>query len=123
MQRFENTFFQLIQLHHSIVSSISLLTDNGIITGRDALKIAETDNQSQFFKENKYYFNHVYQVVAFVDESKISDKHFYIDLFRSQLLLEELDLVLYFFEENDADKLDFLYSYDFFEAWDKRING
>ncbi|MBI3786996.1 MAG: putative phage abortive infection protein [Ignavibacteriales bacterium] len=121
-QRFENNFFQLLQLHHNIVNAIEKPVLETAIRGRVVLKrlygefVKACDNECQktpnagqikiiersflaFFDKNEpelgLYFRNLYNIFKFIDSSDIDDKTFYTNLVRAQLSLPELLLLFY----------------------------
>ncbi len=124
LQRFENTFFQLLRLHNEIVQSIDLDRSGATArVGRDCfvsfssrlknelsgvkridspLSIAKIENAyEQFYKQNErntaHYFRSLYNLLKCVDRSELAQKQkkFYTNLIRSQLSSQEL-FVLFF---------------------------
>lgn len=123
-QKFENTFFQLLSNHNSIVNSLDLWRNrrNGgrevLAQGRDCFVIFYNRLQSkikeprekhkldeiieiymQFFQENVsdlgHYFRNLYHIIKFVEESQIEDKKRYTNFVRAQLSAGELALLFY----------------------------
>jgi len=123
-QSFENTFFEMLKLHNSILDSIDLVNkDNRNITkGRDAFSIFYTrftkiyrenyeklkDQNSKkeiaelsyflFWKDAKtelgHYFRFLYNFFRFIEKSEIQEE-FYPKLLRSQLSDQELLILFY----------------------------
>jgi hypothetical protein len=122
-QNFETKFFQLLAIHNDIVTAIDLRGrgDAAVVaTGRDCfrnfydrkLKQAYCDvlarvvphdvinvAYTDFFRRNRgdigHYFQHLYHVLMFVDESSATEKKFYTDLLRAQLSTYEVALLFY----------------------------
>lgn len=122
-QRFENTFFQMLNLHHQIVNAIDFphpVNTKGrdcfkhvyekrlIITCRNiknneklnSLGIGRTVLEfERIFKENQsdfsHYFRNLYTVTKFIHQSDSEDKQRYIDILRAQLSTHELLLLFY----------------------------
>ena len=122
-QKFENTFFQLLANHNSIVNSLDLWRNR--TTGREVLaqgrdcfvifhdrlkrKIPEPrdkhsidiilEGYMDFFQDNVgdlgHYFRNLYHMIKFVEESKIEDKKRYTNFVRAQLSSGELALLFY----------------------------
>lgn len=116
-QRFENTFFQMLSLHHQIVDSIEYIHPNRTRTGRDAFKFI----YEQIFNEMKdkrkedfnitletylkhykrsqhllgHYFRNLYHIIKLVKYSDIEDKYRYTSLVRAQLSSHELLMIFY----------------------------
>jgi len=129
-QSFENTFFEMLRLHNSIIDSIDLVNrENGQITkGRDAFNVFYTRltkiYRSNFDKaKGKYtkrevaelayfifwkdartelghYFRFLFNFFRFIEQSNIADS-FYVKLLRSQLSDQEL-LVLFYNNISEA---------------------
>lgn len=122
-QNFENTFFQMLEIHNQIVNSIDLVSEQGKVTkGRDCFSIFYTrfnkiyrENKEKangkyseksttelayqlFWKEHQtelgHYFRYLYNVVRFVKESQQVDGP-YLRLIRAQLSDQELLLLFY----------------------------
>lgn len=120
-QAFDNTFFQMLNLHHSIVDGIDAQIRNGKETGRDVFKtyykgmdrhyettelakIVDTDERWDAAYERLYgyiqndvghYFRNLFQIIEFVHQSDAKDKRFYSSLVRAQLSSHELLLLFY----------------------------
>lgn len=118
-QRFENTFFQMVNLHHKIVEGIDIRQHKG----RDCFKEIynniydfkkvnvpnparpQTDIEStitiyiKYFRGNEsdfgHYFRNLYTIVKFLHKSDIQDKQKYADILRAQLSSHELLLLFY----------------------------
>jgi len=125
LQKFENTFFQLLGFHNDIVKAIDVRPVSGgqHSTGRTAFQILYRDLQGEynnhparlsltsekliklayasFFKIKQpyigHYFRSLYNIVKFVDKSTLSedDKKIYTNLLRAQLSSNELLLLFY----------------------------
>lgn len=122
-QRFENTFFQMLNLHHQIVNAIDF-PHPANVKGRDCFKhiyekrfeilcrnlkneekldsfgIGRTLLQyEKIFKENQsdfsHYFRNLYTITKFIHQSDNEDKQKYIDILRAQLSTHELLLLFY----------------------------
>ncbi len=119
-QRFENTFFQLVNIHTSIVSSMDLrkIANKSIIAeGRDCFnnfyqrlqgKINNPEVASlkdtlkaykSFFIDNQndlgHYFRNLYHIIKFVATSDLENKKTYTNFVRAQLSSYELVLIFY----------------------------
>jgi hypothetical protein len=119
-QKFENTFFQLLANHNSIVNSLDIMTSRGgnrqtFAQGRDCFvtfhqrfktKVGTNDNiinvlqkYNEFFQANVsdlgHYFRNLYHIIKFIDESEIENKKRYTNFVRAQLSSGELALLLY----------------------------
>lgn len=122
-QKFENTFFQLLANHNSIVNSLDLWRnrDTGreiLAQGRDCFvvfynrldgKIPRPESEKtieyilekymEFFKDNVsdlgHYFRNLYHIIKFIDESKINNKKRYTNFVRAQLSAGELALLFF----------------------------
>lgn len=119
-QRFENTFFQLLQLHQENVHNTTVRSGDTDVSGRGAFvelydhlrkAFVQATNQnrpepvqwaySEFFLHHQAYLGHyfrtLYNIVKFIDRSELTrdDKHFYIRLLRAQLSSHELLLLFY----------------------------
>lgn len=122
-QNFENTFFQMLEIHNQIVNAIDLVSEQGRVTrGRDCFSVFYTrfnkiyrENKEKangkyteesvlklayqlFWKEHQtelgHYFRYLYNVVRFIKESKQVDGP-YLRLIRAQLSDQELLLLFY----------------------------
>lgn len=122
-QRFENTFFSLLNLFSGVVSSMEV-TDSRSATfrGRDCFTLLYSDLQREYtnIQHNTqstdykalciaaydafanyrqvvvgHYFRTFYNIVKFVDRSPIEDKQTYINILRAQLSSSELNLLFY----------------------------
>lgn len=124
-QKFENTFFQMLNLLSDIVNSIDLISDEEKITGRDCFKIfflkfrkisieykRKLNNKTKvisfeemlkgysiFYEENmsdlSHYFRTLYHIYKFIDISDIQNKKQYSSFVRSQLSSYEQILLFY----------------------------
>ena len=123
-QSFENTFFEMLRLHNSILDSIDLVNPetNQITKGRDAFnvfynrlakKYREIDGKKSskvdqkaiveltyflFWRDARtelgHYFRFLFNFFRFLENSEIDDE-FYPKLLRSQLSDQELLLLFY----------------------------
>lgn len=122
-QRFENTFFQLLANHNSIVNSLDIRKEHSgtiVATGRDCFRTYYNDFKAQlnrvqdistmdyilntytdltfkrFEADLGHYFRNLYHIIKFVDGSDdIDDKKKYVTLIRAQLSSYELVLLFY----------------------------
>ena len=123
-QRFENTFFQLLDVHNKII--IALEHPMGNSRGRKSFiffheelqhSYLTTKQQGKHKNENElinevyknvsninhisewcqinHYFGNLYTIINFVHNESIVDKKFYTDIIRSQLSPHELVLLFY----------------------------
>jgi hypothetical protein len=118
LQKFENTFFQLLKNHNDIVNSIDLrIQRSGRITaqGRDCFKsfyerikgkIKKNDLRDSinaymdYYKEQQsdlgHYYRNMYQILKFIKESDFIDNaKRYSNILRAQLSSFELVLLFY----------------------------
>lgn len=124
VQRFENTFFQLLRVHNDIISAIDLMDEDGHTTkSRDCFRVFykrlrkifgphvmydTPDDDSletacrtyrEFYdahqEEIGHYFRHLYHIIKFVKTSDIDDKRRYTTFVRAQLSSYELALLFY----------------------------
>lgn len=124
-QRFENTFFHLVSLHHEIVNSIEGRFFDSTVKGRqyfynayrrfkrdyntstdvsdlkNSYKLV-SDSYRKFFEEQQnhfgHYFRNLYHIVKFIDNSPDltdDEKKNYAGLIRAQLSTYELLLTYY----------------------------
>lgn len=116
-QRFENTFFQMLSLHHQIVDSIEYIHPNRTRTGRDAFKFIYEQFHSEMQSKRKddfnitletylkhykrsqhllgHYFRNLYHIIKLVKYSDIEEKSRYTSLVRAQLSSHELLMLFY----------------------------
>lgn len=145
LQSFENTFFEMLRLHNSIVESIDLVNpETGVVTkGRDAFNVFYTrltkiyrSNVEKskgkytqreiaelayfiFWKDSRtelgHYFRFLFNFMRFIQKSDIKDS-FYVKLLRSQLSDQEL-LVLFYNNISEAGEPFRLYAncYELFD--------
>ncbi|MFH4667138.1 putative phage abortive infection protein [Vibrio cidicii] len=108
-QRFEATFFQLVNLHNEIVKGMQVRHRHVDIEGREcfavlynqkyALSNGSTLNElyEDFYQNYRsdigHYFRHVYQIINFIDTSTIENKKQYSNFIRAQLSDYELLLL------------------------------
>lgn len=118
-QRFENTFFQMLNLHHQIVNNIDIRNEKG----RDCFKLLYNllydrmrTNVSNVTRPNtnidttidtflslykgyqsdfSHYFRNLYRIIKFIHASTSIDKQSYADILRAQLSTYELLLLFY----------------------------
>lgn len=128
LQRFENTFFELLGLFNSIVNDIAYRTNvgaNPLSKGRQSFELYYRELQSNVnanktvtrngfyeasiieaieaygktFTKSKsnlgHYFATIYQIIKFIDTSKIQNKEQYISIFIAQL--NSCEQVLFFY--------------------------
>jgi len=122
-QRFENTFFSLLDLFGDIIGSMEI-TDarSATFRGRDCFTLLYSDLQREYTNihhtaqsvDHKalciaaydafanyrqvvvgHYFRTFYNIVKFIDKSSIEDKQTYINVLRAQLSSSELNLLFY----------------------------
>ena len=121
-QRFENTFFSLLERLSSDVQALQADNLGHDFDGRKTFHLfyehfrgaylsvnenaVDKDSQDfldqlyqKFYKEQEsglgHYFRLLYNIVKFVDNSSESDKKFYINILRAQLSSNELLLLFY----------------------------
>lgn len=123
-QAFQNTFFQLLELHNDIVKSLVFRYANGEIssTGRecfqyyydelkihydsfpkqkgenDEIKIINSSYEKLFVlyqADLGHYFRNLYNLVKYVKNSQIEDKKVFTNIVRAQLSSYELALLFY----------------------------
>lgn len=115
IQKFENTFFQLLGLQNEIVNS-----NESRDLGKDWAKklylrfmgkyqrLSENNNNFKELIDESYrlfpkrleyldrYFNNLYYLIEFINKSRIEDKIFYTSIVRAQLTVYEQLLLFYF---------------------------
>jgi hypothetical protein len=118
-QRFENTFFQLVSLHHQIVNGIDLRKQGTVIDqGRDVFKskyrfvkddlrgVTSLDAINQrylrHYKDSQtdfgHYFRNLYRIIKYIDSIDFLDfegKYLYTSWLRAQLSSAELLMLFY----------------------------
>ncbi len=116
-QRFENTFFNMLELHKGIIRELkhecdegqeAMLTLSNILESEKRLLSVESISNSiilsfQKFKERyghsiDHYFRNLYNIIKFVDRTEslsLKNKKVYTNLLRSQLSDAELILLFY----------------------------
>ena len=120
-QQFEDTFFQLVALHDKVTDNLELRPGaadyrRGRACFPELLQrlndtyqrsdIPETDDERRlitacvaFYRDVEYmlgpYFRVMYNVLRYVDESRMADKKIYANLVRAQLSSHELALLFY----------------------------
>jgi hypothetical protein len=121
-QRFENTFFSLLNLFSGIISSMEIIDSRSSFKGRDCFTLLYSELQREYvnIQHNTpstdykasciaaydafanyrqvvvgHYFRTFYNIVKFVDRSPIEDKQTYINILRAQLSSSELNLLFY----------------------------
>ncbi len=124
-QRFENTFFQLLNFHNQIVIGIDVSTKGGNFTGRDCFKhfyekleLASTNRARRKHDDDKskvniiemyyllfdrdqsdlsHYFRHLYHIIKFVNSSNLTfeEQKSYTNFVRAQLSSYELIMLYY----------------------------
>lgn len=108
-QRFESTFFQLVNLHNEIVKGMQVRHRSKDIEGRECFialynqkyvsLVANNhkDRYEIFYQGYRsdigHYFRHVYQIMNFIDSSNIKNKKQYSNFIRAQLSDYELLLL------------------------------
>ena len=122
LQNFENRYFNMLNLQHTIVNAIDLRRKNGAtFRGRDCLRIfyerlqrnlrlAKGADDSSYLNEvlNRYekfyienghelshYFRHLYRILKYIENSDVADKRDYSGIMRAQLSNHELGLLFY----------------------------
>ena len=129
LQRFENTFFHLLSLHHSTLNSISGEYYGNVSTGTDVFNYwhsrlcddvhYDVDESSEdieemvtcftaFYQDEerflKPYLNNFTNLIKFVKNKGIEDKDFYNTLILSQLSKHELVILVYCCISRKTDK-------------------
>jgi hypothetical protein len=123
-QVFENKFFQLIQLFYNIIDTLNITLGGKLsieqphgkecfnyIYGRyknyyeSSTKVEQEPKErieiayEKLFDEYQHiighYFRNLYNIIKFIDQSKINNKTFYINIIRAQLSTKELLLLFY----------------------------
>jgi uncharacterized membrane protein len=125
LQNFETRFFNMLSLHHQIVSEMDLRAKGEasqvVAKGRDCLRTfynrlmkglesaARGDHENYeegvafeydlFYEDNGHelghYFRNIYRILKFIDESDVADKKDYSGILRAQLSNHELALLFY----------------------------
>lgn len=123
IQRFENTFFEMVRLHHELVRALDLRQNGQVTTaGRDCFKVFYERFGEEHSKANsalqgkgqlaiaqqayqRFYVRHqheighcfrnFYRILKFVDESDIAKKSDYAGILRAQMSSAELALLFY----------------------------
>lgn len=124
-QQFESSFFQLLNVHLTIVNSLSdqgkgkayfveLKNDLGNVynktaRGTIAFRVEEAiDSYSIIYNRNKdelaYYFRILYRLFKLIDSSANIDKSFYAKIIRAQLSESELLLLFYNSKTKEGDR-------------------
>lgn len=116
-QRFETTFFQMLNLHHKIVDTVEIIDQSSQkIYGRKGFKFVFDSFRSAVFSNpltydqiiqiyiNQYenyqysfshYFRNLYRIIKFIDESDVDEKQRYSDILRAQLSPQEMLMIFY----------------------------
>ncbi|MGA2193117.1 MAG: putative phage abortive infection protein [Nitrospirota bacterium] len=116
-QRFENIFFNMVNLHHEIVKALSVGEEKGkncfkiyrqklekelrlFLNKEDLIKTFRISYNLFFDEEgNKadlgHYFRNLFQILRIIDEKEIKDKKTYIRIIRAQLSDPELAMLYY----------------------------
>ena len=124
LQRFENTFFQMINLHHRIVDDMDILLKTAVIHGRDVfrkrykelrrslVRLTTLDHLSTHYLNSYkdyrtdfgHYFRNLYRIIKMVDamefdheesKDKYEIKYKYTSIVRAQLSDYELLWLFY----------------------------
>ncbi len=119
-QQFEATFFQMLRLFDQIVLSMDTGKGDAQKTGRDCFpglvlqvgrklqsynkehgqnykdSLQRSYGEFYFRQSNEigHYFRTLYNIIRYVHESNVSDKHIYTRIVRAQLSSSELELLL-----------------------------
>lgn len=123
IENFENTFFQLLGFHHTVVDSLDLEVDGQSITERDYFThiyssfandidrtwtpktpheyIEQINNvfNRTFVKHQTdlgHYFRTLQTLFKYIDLSRVENKKFYVELLQSQLSDFELLVIFYY---------------------------
>ena len=115
-QAFENTFFQMLDVHTSIVKDLSIGDNNyqgRAIFGKFSSEVANTkvkipaltdiqqitEVYSKFYNSRKsqiaFYFSNLYYLLEYVNSSSVKNKSFYTNIVRAQLSEHELKFICY----------------------------
>lgn len=120
-QQFEDTFFQLVALHDKVTDNLELRPGTAdyrrgracfpellqrLADAYHRSDIPDADDEQRlitayvaFYREVEYmlgpYFRVMYNVLRYVDESRMTDKKVYANLVRAQLSSHELALLFY----------------------------
>ena len=122
LHRFENTFFQMLDLHHNIVEKMFANLGRGnvlegrrcftrfysefkrairpiaVFPGGDELERIR-DAYHNFYPQHQtelgHYFRNLYQIIKFVNNSTVQDKKRYTNIVRAQLSSHEQALLFY----------------------------
>ncbi|EGR2241139.1 Hypothetical protein VCSRO12_3650 [Vibrio cholerae] len=109
-QRFESTFFQLMNLHNEIVKSMQIKYMDRTIEGRECFLVLYNERYrlkkgnsydevyEKFYQDHcseiGHYFRHVYHMIDFIEQSSIENKKQYSNFIRAQL--SDYELILLF---------------------------
>ncbi|MBL4974829.1 putative phage abortive infection protein [Bacillus halotolerans] len=134
-QQFDNTFFNMINLHNEIVRT----TNIGETIGKSVFKNILNNINRRFKGSNKsyeslldsyeyyysnydyifgHYFRNMYRIVKFIDEADLdlNEKKNYIGILRAQLSTSELSLVFYNALSDKGDKFrKLIQKHEFFD--------
>ncbi len=110
-QNFENTFFNMLNLHNQIKNDISDIFINISIKLNEratqdsmggTMKLPDNRTISKylsFYKKNEstisHYYRNIYQMLKFVHFSDIENKKFYTNIFRAQFSTVELEFLFF----------------------------
>ncbi|MBO9124929.1 MULTISPECIES: putative phage abortive infection protein [unclassified Rhizobium] len=146
-QQFENTFFQMLNYHNSIVNSIDIWKGQtkGTLRGRECFKYyfdvmkAEYDRVDMveerqralhayeskvwetFQKDLAHYYRFLYNLIRFVKQSKAVSKTKYIRILRAQISDFEMSMLFYNGLTHDGER--FKEYIEFFTLFDNLPNN
>lgn len=124
--QFETTFFNLLRLHHDVVSAMHAEAQGGVAVAGTGGRLAFaylyrqflTNGHLNFYQDNTpapatfqedvqlffnahgdytiHYFKNLFEVLAFIHRSAVANKGIYASMLRAQLSDNELGLILLF---------------------------
>ena len=116
LQRFENTFFNMLNLQMSLTGQVRHQTSGGVVYGDDAFRrifsrfranVNNIDVTNIYFEELDHYNRHLTQILKLVDQtdflSKV-EKYNYVEMLISHMSYQELAMFFYYCISPDGRK-------------------
>lgn len=116
LQRFENTFFNMLNLQMNIFEKVRYQTTGNVVFGEEAFRhlfsrfrasITNIDGSNIYFGELDHYNRHLAQILKLIDQTDFlskAEKYNYVGLLTSHMSYYELTMFFYYCISPDGRK-------------------
>lgn len=116
LQRFENTFFNMLNLQMNIFEKVRYQTTGNVVCGEEAIRhifsrfrasITNLDVNNIYFGELDHYNRHLAQILKLIDQTDFlskAEKYNYVGLLTSHMSYYELTMFFYYCVSPDGRK-------------------